>query len=334
MAERIVSPGVFTREKDLSFLPVGIGEIGAAIIGPTRKGPSFIPTVVTSFAQFEEIFGTYDESYYTPHTVREYLKSAAAVTVVKVGYLGGYSAASINLVVTDTGNSHPATVVATFAPSAGNGSGVGGMTGSIDTAVGPAGAFGITLSGSNGAASLTNQSIIEGSGITGQLFSDSIGTSPSAPSIGGSDAPMYVYKDFRSSISASAAGAVPRIDAESVITLEIQAAGLDFSGGTNSVNATTYVTTLGGNVDSQAARTPMIHSQSPATDLFRIYMRVDGTDTNNYYAVISNVKRPQNSNSSPDYAQFSLTIYPKIGARMHRSSSRSLASCFGRSFQR
>ena len=324
MAERIVSPGVFTREKDLSFLPVGIGEIGAAIIGPTRKGPSFIPTVVTSFAQFEEIFGTYDESYYTPHTVREYLKSAAAVTVVKVGYLGGYSAASINLVVTDTGNSHPATVVATFAPSAGNGSGVGGMTGSIDTAVGPAGAFGITLSGSNGAASLTNQSIIEGSGITGQLFSDSIGTSPSAPSIGGSDAPMYVYKDFRSSISASAAGAVPRIDAESVITLEIQAAGLDFSGGTNSVNATTYVTTLGGNVDSQAARTPMIHSQSPATDLFRIYMRVDGTDTNNYYAVISNVKRPQNSNSSPDYAQFSLTIYPKIGAAVANYSNLNL----------
>ena len=33
MAERIVSPGVFTREKDLSFLPQAIGEIGAAIIG-------------------------------------------------------------------------------------------------------------------------------------------------------------------------------------------------------------------------------------------------------------------------------------------------------------
>lgn len=37
MAERIVSPGVFTREKDLSFLPQGISEIGAALIGPTQK---------------------------------------------------------------------------------------------------------------------------------------------------------------------------------------------------------------------------------------------------------------------------------------------------------
>ena len=27
MAERIVSPGVFTREKDLSFLPQGIADI-------------------------------------------------------------------------------------------------------------------------------------------------------------------------------------------------------------------------------------------------------------------------------------------------------------------
>jgi len=28
MAERIVSPGVFTRENDLSFLAQGVGEIG------------------------------------------------------------------------------------------------------------------------------------------------------------------------------------------------------------------------------------------------------------------------------------------------------------------
>ena len=37
MAERIVSPGVFARERDLSFLPQGVSEIGAAIVGPTKK---------------------------------------------------------------------------------------------------------------------------------------------------------------------------------------------------------------------------------------------------------------------------------------------------------
>ena len=46
MAERIVSPGVFTRERDLSFLPQGVAEIGAAILGPTTKGPSFVPTII------------------------------------------------------------------------------------------------------------------------------------------------------------------------------------------------------------------------------------------------------------------------------------------------
>ena len=44
MAERIVSPGVFTREKDLSFLPEGIGEIGAALVGPTDMGPASCDT--------------------------------------------------------------------------------------------------------------------------------------------------------------------------------------------------------------------------------------------------------------------------------------------------
>ncbi len=37
MAEKIISPGVFTKEIDASFLPAAIGEIGAAVIGPAVK---------------------------------------------------------------------------------------------------------------------------------------------------------------------------------------------------------------------------------------------------------------------------------------------------------
>ena len=37
MAEKIVSPGVFTNERDLSFLPAGISAIGAAIIDQQLK---------------------------------------------------------------------------------------------------------------------------------------------------------------------------------------------------------------------------------------------------------------------------------------------------------
>ena len=121
MAERIVSPGVFTREKDLSFLPAGVAQIGAAILGPTSKGPSFVPTVVRNFEEFKETFGDYSTDYYTPYAVREYFRgNAGSVTIVKVGYLGGYKAPTLNLVVSGSGSTK--FVAATFAPAAGNNS--------------------------------------------------------------------------------------------------------------------------------------------------------------------------------------------------------------------
>ena len=92
MAERIVSPGVFTQENDLSFLPVGIGEIGAAIIGRTARGPAFQPTVIRSTNEFELKFGSETAGTYVPYTVKEYLKSAGAVTIVRVLGLNGYGA--------------------------------------------------------------------------------------------------------------------------------------------------------------------------------------------------------------------------------------------------
>ena len=91
MAERIVSPGVFTRENDLSFLPQGIGEIGAAFIGPFKQGPAFVPTVVTSPAEFEDIFGRVDGAYYTEYAVQNYLREAGTATIVRVMGLGGYT---------------------------------------------------------------------------------------------------------------------------------------------------------------------------------------------------------------------------------------------------
>jgi hypothetical protein len=95
MAERIVSPGVFTRERDLSFLPAGIAAIGACIIGPTVKGPAFVPTVVSNFPEFEEMFGSTTKDYYTPYAVEQYLRSAGTVTIVRVLNTAGYSVDSL-----------------------------------------------------------------------------------------------------------------------------------------------------------------------------------------------------------------------------------------------
>jgi hypothetical protein len=94
MAERIVSPGVFTRENDLSFLSQGIGEIGAAFIGPFKQGPAFVPTIVRTQSEFEEIFGTPDGTYYTDYAVQNYLREAGVATIVRVGGVGGYTQAA------------------------------------------------------------------------------------------------------------------------------------------------------------------------------------------------------------------------------------------------
>ena len=91
MAEKIVSPGVFTRERDLSFLPAGISEIGAAVIGPTVKGPAFEPVIIESFKEFEQVFGPKTLDSYVPYTVEGYLKSAGRVTVVRTLGLSGYT---------------------------------------------------------------------------------------------------------------------------------------------------------------------------------------------------------------------------------------------------
>ena len=91
MAEQIISPGVFTRENDLTFLPQGIGAIGAAIVGPTVKGPAFIPTVIRSFDDYKRIFGDLSPDTFVPQTVREYLRNAGSVTVCRVLAGGGYN---------------------------------------------------------------------------------------------------------------------------------------------------------------------------------------------------------------------------------------------------
>ena len=91
MAERIVSPGVFTRENDLSFLAQGVGEIGAAFIGPFKQGTAFVPTVVRTQSEFEDKFGTPDGTYYTEYAVQNYLREAGSATIVRVAGVDGYS---------------------------------------------------------------------------------------------------------------------------------------------------------------------------------------------------------------------------------------------------
>ena len=311
MAERIVSPGVFTREKDLSFLPQGIAEIGAAIIGPTQKGPSFVPTIVRKFEDFEKIFGSYDTSYYTPYAVKEYLRSAGTVTIVKVGYLGGYKVAGINLVISGS-TLHGNMVAATILPGVENNEGETGLSGSFGTNS-SASNFDLNING-NTTNTVSGLTLIEKGSGTGDMsaaassyIAKGLPSAASARLIGSTAAAGYVYKFFRTNVSASFAAGLYN----STGSLGIEIVSQSFNEGSETVDTSdgNYIMSNTGNKDAAAARTPYIQSQTPRTNLFKVYTRADGNDTNGHYVVIRDVKRPQNSNSSPDYAQFSLFLY-------------------------
>ena len=104
MAEKIVSPGVFTRENDLSFLQQGVAEIGAAFIGPFKEGP-LVPTIVNSQAEFETLFGIVDDTYYTPLAVQSYLREAGTATIARVAGIGGYTEYAPMLLTSNTTSS-------------------------------------------------------------------------------------------------------------------------------------------------------------------------------------------------------------------------------------
>jgi len=103
MAEKIVSPGVFTRENDLSFLQQGVAAIGAAFVGPFLEGP-IVPTTVNSNAEFETLFGKADGTYYTPLAVQNYLREAGTATICRVAGIGGYTEQNPLLVTVASGS--------------------------------------------------------------------------------------------------------------------------------------------------------------------------------------------------------------------------------------
>lgn len=283
MAERIVSPGVFTRENDLSFLAQGVGEIGAAFIGPFKQGPAFVPTVVRTQSEFEDIFGVPDGTYYTEYAVQNYLREAGSATIVRVGGVGGYTeAGGIALVASGSGADkypfspklvavlHSTTVGSEFQEVAFNGNVVSDSS--------SPGLF--VISGSAGGAYDVNVSAsIKPSAIND--VSDVFGESP----FGDKDGYTYVY--FENTADTFAAPA----NSGSVyhIALPVQDYGYD----------ATY------------ASTPWIKSQTISGqryELFKFHTLGDGTIYNTKYKIgISNVKAA-GEDGSTDYATFTVTI--------------------------
>ena len=98
MAEKIISPGVFTRENDKSLVQRGIQEVGAAVVGPTVKGNPLAPTIVTSYSEYLSVFGDVFKSgsnyyeYFTSLTAKEYFNNGGnSLLVTKIISGSSYS---------------------------------------------------------------------------------------------------------------------------------------------------------------------------------------------------------------------------------------------------
>ena len=100
MAETIISPGVFTRENDISFIQPAPVTAGAAIIGPAVKGPVEIPTLVTSYNDYVRKFGTTFASgstsyeFLTSIAVKNYFQQGGNSVLVSRVVSGSFSAAT------------------------------------------------------------------------------------------------------------------------------------------------------------------------------------------------------------------------------------------------
>ena len=100
MAEVLLSPGVLARETDSSFISGQPVQAGAAILGPTVKGPVGIPTVVSSYSDYQNRFGAKVESgsaeytYFTSISAYNYFQQGGDSLLVTRVVSGSYTSAT------------------------------------------------------------------------------------------------------------------------------------------------------------------------------------------------------------------------------------------------
>lgn len=272
MAERIVSPGVFTQERDLSFLEQGVGEIAGAFIGPTPRGPAFIPTVVTSPSDFEAKFGVPDGKSFLGSTVKNYLRESGQATVVRVLGLDGYSNTNHTPVIIKANGTSGSFVYAILHPT---------VSGSDITAVSASGSpsnFTIQLNTSTGAftgSSLSTTSTA--GGYIGNYFG--FGTTGTK---GG-----YIYGIFPEAITSGGASVS--------LSAETSSDALFLTGSTFG----TY----------KFASTPWVQSQQLGgvnQNLFKIHTLSDGTSANKEVKI--SIVGPKKALIAGDYGTFTLQV--------------------------
>jgi hypothetical protein len=125
MAETLISPGVLARENDQSQVTSQPVTVGAALIGPSVKGPVEIPTIVTSYSQYQSTFGTTFLSgsgvytYFTSIAAYNYFNNGGQSLLVARVVSGSYTpAVSTAISSSILASSQPAFVLETLSKGA------------------------------------------------------------------------------------------------------------------------------------------------------------------------------------------------------------------------
>lgn len=96
-----VSPGIYTKETDLTYAAKSLGITTLGVVGETVKGPAFQPIFIENWREFQNYFGgTNPEKfrgsqypkYELPYIAQSYLKQSNQLQVVRVLGLSGVNA--------------------------------------------------------------------------------------------------------------------------------------------------------------------------------------------------------------------------------------------------
>ena len=118
-----VSPGVFTSEKDLTFVTRQVGVTTLGLVGETPKGPAFEPVFISDYDEFQKYFGGLNsekfegsgfQKYELNYIAKSFLSQTNQLYVTRVLGLSGYKAGAAWSLTIDA-SIDPDTVVETAA---------------------------------------------------------------------------------------------------------------------------------------------------------------------------------------------------------------------------
>ena len=96
-----VSPGIYTKETDITYAVKSLGITTLGLVGETLKGPAFQPMMVENWRDFQNLFGgtsaekfigSQYPKYELPYIAKSYLSESNQLQVCRVLGLSGYNA--------------------------------------------------------------------------------------------------------------------------------------------------------------------------------------------------------------------------------------------------